>query len=447
VRPSRPILIALAVLVLAGGALRCVEAANPATDYQSTDELSYQRLAIDLATASDYGEGLRAPLHWPPGAPVFFAVAHKLQPDPDIPLAYWFQALVGTLTIVVVFALGFLLAGGAAGLAAAAIVAFFEPYIALTGQLLSEGLGTFLLACAALATVAAWRPPHPRSGAPPLERPGSWRWFAVAGVFWALAILTRANYVFVPPMIGVFMAIALRHDWRAAARTAGVLVATTLVVLAPWVAWASNSAGRFVLVTEGDASALFVGTFLPGGGTTSGMKDVLGEATKRRAPQLRDIPDRELEAEVVLNTVAKRHPDLAREDAIRAEVRENLRRYALGRPLEFLEMMLEKVRRTWILSSRVGAEDVIRAVRIFHGAFVVIAFLLTCLALYFRRDLRLWILFSVPLYSALMHAVLVAKPRYNMPPFALLVVCGCVSAAWLVAEHRRRAAGGHLVRV
>jgi hypothetical protein len=77
-------------------------------------------------------------------------------------------------------------------------------------------------------------------------------------------------------------------------------------------------------------------------------------------------------------------------------------------------------------------------VRIFHGGFVIIAFLLTWAALWFRRDLRLWMLFSIPLYSALMHAILVAKPRYNMPPFALLVVCGCVAAAWLLA---RRQAG------
>ena len=434
-RPSRRILIALAVLVVAGGVLRGVEAADPATDYQSADELSYQRLAIDLSENLSYdGDGLRSPLHWPPGAPAFFAVAHKLDPDPDIPLAYWFQAGVGTLTILVVFALAFALAGGGAGIAAAAIVALYQPYWALSGQLLSESLGTFLLACAALATILAWRPPGRDA-----DRPGAWWWFAAAGVLWALTILTRANYVFVPPLIAAMMALAaLRpaRDWRLAARSGGVLLAATLAVLAPWVAWASLSSDRFVLVTEGDAAATFVGTFLPGGGTTSGMKDVLGAETKRRVPRLRDIPDRELEAEWVLNTVAARHPHLPREDAIRKEVRENLRRYALGDPLSFAAMMLEKVRRTWILSSRVGAEDVVRAVRIFHGGFVIAAALLTAVALWRRRDLRLAILLSVPLYSALMHAVLVAKPRYNMPPFALLVACGCVAAAWLLSERR-----------
>ena len=368
---------------------------------------------------------------------MFFAVAHKLNPDPDIPLAYWFQAGVGTLTILAVFAIAFLLAGGGAGIAAAAIVAFYEPYWALSGQLLSESLGTFLLACAMLATVAAWRPPG-RDG------PASRRWWALAGVLWALTILTRANYVFVPPMIGGLIALyALRHgrDWRLAGRTAGVLVAVTIAGLAPWIAWASHSNGSFVLVTEGDAAATFVGTFLPGGGTTSGMKDVLGEETKRRVPKLRPIPDRELDAEIVLNTVAARHPGLDRETAIRKEVRENIRRYALGDPLAFGWMMLEKMRRTWILSSRVGAEDVVRAVRIFHGGFVILAVILTAIALWRRRDLRLAILISVPLYSALMHAVLVAKPRYNMPPFALLVACGCVAAAWLIHERRSATAG------
>ena len=459
-RPARPVLIALAVLLIAGGVLRGIEAASPATDYQSTDELSYQRLAISLSTDHEYGgEGLRSPLHWPPGTPFFFALAYKLQPDPDIPLAYWFQAGTGTLTILAVFAIAFLLAGGWAGVAAAAIVAFYQPYWALTGQLLSESLGTFLLACAALATVLAWRPPDwrrrreeaPATGPHTASTPGSAWWFAAAGVLWGLTILTRANYVFVPPMLAAFMAIAALHgtrDWRLAGRTGGVLLAVTIAVLTPWVAWASQSKGQFVLVTEGDAAATFVGTFLPGGGTTSGMKDVLGAETKRRVPRLRDIPDRELEAEWVLNTVAARHPELPREDAIRKEVRENIRKYALGDPIDFAGMMVEKVRRTWILSSRVGAEDVVRAVRIFHGGFVIVAFLLTCLALWRRRDLRLAMLFSVPIYSALMHAVLVAKPRYNMPPFALLVASGCVAIAWLlVARRDRLEADGDAVQV
>jgi hypothetical protein len=36
------------------------------------------------------------------------------------------------------------------------------------------------------------------------------------------------------------------------------------------------------------------------------------------------------------------------------------------------------------------------------------------------------------LYSALVHAVFVAKPRYNLPPLPLLMICACVATALLV---------------
>lgn len=438
---TRTTRIVLAVLVLAGAVLRAVEAASPASGDQSADELSYQRLAIDVATGDTYGEGLSSPLHWPPGVIWLYALAYRIDPDPALPAAYWLQALVGTLTIVIVFALAHRLAGRAAGLAAAAIVAFYPPYLALTGQLLSETLGTLLLACAALATVVAWRP---RSDAEEGEgAPAAWPWFAAAGVLWALAILTRANYVFVPLVIATLMALAAfarGRDVRLAARTGGVLLLATIAGLAPWVAWASDRAGKFVLVTEGDASAMFVGTYLPGGGTTSGMKDILGPPTQDRLPQYADTPVREIPAAVVLNTVRFRHPRLDREDAIRREVRRNLRRYAVGQPLSFAWMMVKKTGRTWMMSSRVGQEGVSWWVRGFHGTVVALSLILAIVALWRRRDLRLAILLSVPLYSALLHAVLVAKPRYNLPPFALLVACGCVAAAWLWADRRARQA-------
>ena len=47
------------------------------------------------------------------------------------------------------------------------------------------------------------------------------------------------------------------------------------LVLAPWTIYASSEEGRFIPVTKGSAAALFVGTYLPGGGTTIGMKEDL----------------------------------------------------------------------------------------------------------------------------------------------------------------------------
>ena len=77
--------VLLALIVALGGGLRAWYAAHPTTLYQSADELSYGKLALDLAHHGDYGtpaSGLRDPLHWPPGAPALFALAHAIHSDP-----------------------------------------------------------------------------------------------------------------------------------------------------------------------------------------------------------------------------------------------------------------------------------------------------------------------------------------------------------------------------
>jgi 4-amino-4-deoxy-L-arabinose transferase-like glycosyltransferase len=421
--PSAPrlVLIALALLTLAGGALRAATAADATEHTLSADERAYARLAIDLSTNGRYGgpeSEMRRPLHWPPGAPAMFAVAHKLDANPELPAAYWLQALCGTLVIPVTFLLALLLAGRIAGLVAAAIVAFYAPQIALAGTLLSEGLGTLLIVAAVLATVWAYQQ-------------AMWWRFALAGAVFGLAILTRADMALAPLLIALVLALARRRAGAA------ILVAATALVLAPWVINASSRADGFVLVTQGDAATLFIGTYLPGDGRT-GMKDVLGPAIQADMPQYRDRWVRLIPASVVLDRVAQRHPELEREAALRAEARRNIRRYALGDPLPFAGMMVEKVARMWFISSRVGSPTAAFTTRAWHGILVGAAILLSIAALIWTRGRRLELLLvlSLPVYSSLLHSLVVSKPRYNLPLIPLLAAAGAAAAILLFRRHR-----------
>jgi hypothetical protein len=96
--------------------------------------------------------------------------------------------------------------------------------------------------------------------------------------------------------------------------------------------------------------------------------------------------------------------------------------------------MLQKMRRTWILSSRVGGDRPSRMVRVGHGIFVVLAFAAAVLAYIRRRTLGMALLLATVLYSALLHAVFVAKPRYNLPPLPLLMAAGAAAAVLLWRE-------------
>jgi hypothetical protein len=225
---------------------------------------------------------------------------------------------------------------------------------------------------------------------------------------------------------------------RPALRAAGVLLAAYLVALAPWTAYVSNRAGKFTPVTEGDAAALFVGTYLPGKGTTYGMKRVLGDAVRARNPELRGVENYRLEAAPVLDLIAERHPSLTREEALQVEARKNLRRYALGDPLEFGWMMLDKVRRTWFLSSRAGSLQKSKVTRVYHVILVSACCLLMLVAMARRRSAVAAVCAVLVAYSMLLHAVFVAKPRYNLPLMPMLIAGGVVAAAALLAERRQR---------
>src|SRR3954451_21173264 len=134
-RPARWVLAVLIGLTLLGGALRAAQAASPDLANPSSDEKGYARVAKTFEQGHFHGTSL----HWPPGAPLMFAVADRIHPTHDLRLAYWSNALVGTLLIPVVFVLGLLAAPARwarwVGLAAAALIAIYPPYVVMGGQL------------------------------------------------------------------------------------------------------------------------------------------------------------------------------------------------------------------------------------------------------------------------------------------------------------------------
>jgi hypothetical protein len=426
VRSSRLVAVALIAIVALGTGLRAHSAANPTTATQSADERSYEALAVAIAHGH-YGSAHSNGLHWPPGAPALFAVAYEITPRHGIPAAYWLQVGIGTLTILAAFAAAALAANRWAGLAAALLVATYPPLIVLAGSLLSETLGAFLVT-ASLAALA-WATRRPRSAAD-TSAPAWWR-YALAGALFGLTVLTRADLILAPAIAAVVVAIAARA-WRPPA----ALVAGAVIVMAPWVAFASHRAGHFVPVTEGDAPALWVGTYLPGDGTTSGAKRALAPAIRKRFPRYAHTPAAKIPAPRMLDVVAARRPGLDREAALNAEARANLRRYALGEPVKFGRMMLSKLRRTWLLSSRSGSPTRSIAVRIYHGALVIALCLILLIGLIRRPGVVAATAGLLVAYSMVMHAVFVAKPRYNLPLMPVLMAGGVIAAAGLLVRHR-----------
>lgn len=420
-------------------AFHAYRAEHPTTEYQSYDERSYGRLAIDLSEHGTYGaiktSGMRRPLHWPPAAPTVFAVGQELFGNEastrtyDIPAAYWEQAVISTGTTVAAWGLAFLLAGAWAGLIAGALVGFYPPLILATGEQLSEPLGALLVLLAFVALAAAARSRR------------TWL-YALGGVAFGFAVLTRADLLLAPFLVAALAALVLwrtRQGVGRALTVGGLIAAGAVLVLAPWTIYASTRKEQFVPVTQGSDVALFVGTYLPGGGTTVGMKHDLAPLVYERRPKSRDTPPYELDAGYVLRvTMQARHPDMPYEDALAREARINLVRYGLKDPLDFGVMMLDKVQRMWSRYARGGARHTSPFIRGWHILLVLGTVSGLAAGLWRRRDPVLAAILLTILYSTAIHTLVVSQARYNLPLMPALIAAG-VAGWWLWAVSASRA--------
>jgi 4-amino-4-deoxy-L-arabinose transferase-like glycosyltransferase len=429
-----PYILLAAVLVVSFG-LNARMAANPRTDYQSADERAYGKLAIDIAENGHYSARMAEPLHWPPGAPMLFAATYKVfgsasdKEDYDIGAVYWQQALITTGTTALAAALAWILAGPWPGVLAGAIVGTYPPLIGATGDQLSEPLGAFLLIAAFVALALA------------VKRRARWWVWAIAGALFALAILTRTDLLPVPFLIagiGALVVLRRQRSLRRAVLTWGMVAIAAAVVLAPWTLYASREAGKFVPVTQGSAAALFVGTYLPGGGTTIGMKEHLEPQLRARHPEYGGMKTYKIPAADALEIIAERHPDLSRNEALQREARKNLIHYSTTEPVAFVKMQWAKAKRMWFFYYRGGGVHYISTPMRIWQVFLVIACGAGLLAgLIRRRNPVLGAVLIAIVYSTLIHTIVVSQARYNVPLMPSLAAAGV--AGWFLVLRRRPA--------
>ena len=337
-RSRRVVGAVLVALVVAGGALRLAASSDPGHRL-FPDEQSYGRLATGLAERGDYGDPrLGDRTRWAPGAPVAFAAAERLLPagrasqPHEVPAARTAQALIGTLMIPAAFGLAALIAGPGAGLAAAAAIALFPAHhgLALPDLRAAGGAARPAGDAGAGEGMRAW------SSAGRLGRGGG-----------RAARPGRAHPRRPPlPVLVAGPALWLVTRRAAGVRPAAALTAGVLVVILPWVAFASVNRGRLVPVSGGGPGTLSMGTYLPGEGTVVGFKRGLAGEARAHAPDLRDVDPLRMPAGRVLDAVAAAAAE-PRDAALMAEALANVRRYALGDPPGYAGMTLRKVERLW----------------------------------------------------------------------------------------------------
>lgn len=232
-----------AALVLLALAIRLgAIAATPDLGLVS-DPSDYARHARSIAAGHGYPPSIVAPgggptAIRPPAYPFLLAGVFKLTGD-SVTAGRIAQAIVGAGVVALVGLVALELWGSTVALVAAGLAAVFPPFIIDGMTLLTEPLFV-LLEMAAVVAVLRWR------------RLRRTRLVLAAGALCGLAVLTRANGA----LLLVALAIGLWRtgSWRAIAtyRAPASLVATAVLVVAPWSIRNASEFSAFVPVTDQD---------------------------------------------------------------------------------------------------------------------------------------------------------------------------------------------------
>jgi hypothetical protein len=256
---------------------------------------------------------------------------------------------------------------------------------------------------------------------------------AAAGTIGGAACLTRGDLAVGMGVLALALALAGRPGWRKGLLRGGVYLAALALVLAPWLAYASLTEGRFVPITTAGPDALFIGTYLPGRGLLVPTEEQLAPEVCRHFPsdcgrywQHSSLP--------LFHLIEARHPGMSKEAAVNAENLENLNKYALGKPAAFASMLWGKFWKMWtnVWSGGNGTYHPSTSPAQ-HLIYLWLAWIGLLAGAVLTRRFALLASVAVLLSVAVLATPFNDQPRYNVSLMALLLSAG-VAGWWLAGE-------------
>lgn len=419
-------LTVLMLIILAGLFLR-VDQAWQGAEENLPDSAAYERIARGVSQQGEFeqrGPGTPAypqpASNYSPGLPLLTAGIFELTGGDSARTARILLALVATLAIPLSWRLACRLAGETAGLAAAAITAFYPTLIADSGMLLTEPLAGTLLTAALLAVLWA------------RERTGPFRWI-LPGVLLGLTSLVRPEALLIAATLAVVLfVIDSRAGIRAALVPVAVMTAAAALVVSPLVARDLPQTGRLVPISTGGGQTLFTGSYFASRGDPIDVmprilrsNPSLNAKLNRQNRRSGEGPESVTPERVLTLLAARRHPGVSTDAALSRMGRDAYLAKLRSDPTGLAGYLTAKAGRIWwrgrwaLIGSPAG--------RILHRG-VVFAFVVGLVTLAIRRRPEFWIVGAPVLSATVIGALLVASPRRVL---ALWPLVGAVAGVGL----------------
>ncbi len=399
-------LIVLMLIVVAGLGLR-VETAWQGTESNLPDSAAYERIARGLEQRGEFeqvGPGTparpQAASNYSPGLPLLVSGVFAVARDDDVRLARILLALISAAAIPLTYLLGLRISGAAAGLAGAALLAFYPTLIADAGMLLTEPLAGTLIVGAVLLLLRA-------------RDAGRLRDWIAPGLLLGLTAMVRPEYLAITALLAVAVSIDyLRDGGLRPLLPAGILMLSAILVVAPWTVRNIAETGRLVPISTGAGQTIFSGSYLPSGGDPQKVTPDLLESDPvlaRKVAKSTGTDPADAPPDLVFRMMAAQsRPGVPTDEALasmgRQQYLDNLRRD----PLAFSAFLASKAHRIW-WRGRADLTDQLPG-KLFH--WMIAALSLAGLAALARSRPYEFRILALLLVAATMVGVLfVASPR------------------------------------
>lgn len=159
------------------------------------------------------------------------------------------QAVLSTITVLMVFLIARNLINDAAGLVASALMSFYLPNITTAGYILTETLFTTLLCVLVFMSLTC----------PDRFKPLR---IAAIALIWTLAVLSRPTIAFYPLFLLIYFYINNKYKLKDIVKSAFIMLAVFIFIMSPW--WIRNykEYGTFIPLTASSGNPMLQGTYI-----------------------------------------------------------------------------------------------------------------------------------------------------------------------------------------
>ncbi len=421
--------VAVAVFILALG-LR-LDYAIRAPQHPVDDARAYARISRALYEGEGYTQGRDAPYlqsasNYQPGLPLLVTGIYELGGGVDEEAARIVLALLSSLAIPLAFLIGRRLAGPNGGLIAILPVAIYPALLEYTGMLMTEPLGTALLAATMLAYMRA------------CERSRPWPW-ALAGLGLGALAMLRPEYLL---LVVVLPALALAHLrqgpglglGRRQLGPAALMLGCAVLVIAPWTVRNYVAFERLVPISTGGGQVLYEGSYLDAGPDPEDFTAEFLAAYPWIRRQLAPLPGPIYRGQAAAVLAHREHPGENTDAALTSMAIGNYTGAAVHEPARLAGFFAAKIWLAWTDPTRgVMRFPAWRALQILLLAAAAVG-LVVGLA---RRRFDAVAIAAVLLVVTLVQALFIASPRRVLVLLPLLSALAGLGLTYLWAEAQR----------